>query len=110
MAISFNQEEEIREKKGISIPFWAVLLIIFLVIVGAVVYFIFFQKVSEGEITSQESGLSQKDLAKLEEILNKLNEPLLQELTPSSFSFYSQETPTVPPEKAGRQNPFAPVE
>jgi len=109
MAISFNQEEKIKEKKGISIPFWAVLLIIFLVIVGAAVYFVFFQKVSESEISSQTSGLTQKDLTKIEEILNKLDEPIFKELTPSLPSF-SLETPTVPSEKAGRQNPFAPVQ
>lgn len=110
MAISFNQEkEENKEKKGISIPFWAILLIIFLVMVGVVVYFVFFQKVPESEITSQKSGLTQEDLTKLEEILNKIEEPMFQELSPS-FPAFSLEAPSVPPEKVGRQNPFAPVQ
>lgn len=109
MAISFNQENQEKEKKGISIPFWAILLIIFLVIVGVVVYFVFFQKVSESEITSQKSGLTQEDLTKLEEILNKIEEPAFQELS-SSLPVFSVEAPSVPPEKAGRQNPFAPVQ
>jgi cytoskeletal protein RodZ len=111
MAISFAPKEEKKEKKGISLPFWLIWVFLLIVILGPVIYFVFFQKIPESELIPkpETSGVTQKDLTKIENILKTLEEPLFQDLV-SVVPSFSLQPPTAPPEKTGRQNPFAPVE
>lgn len=109
MAISFTSET--KEKKDFSFPFWSIWIIIPIITLGIIIYFIAFQKFPDSEITPkpETAGLTQTDLNKMEEILRYIEEPVFKDLIPTAPVSFVQ-TPTVPPEKTGRQNPFAPVQ
>ncbi len=111
MAISFTPKEvETKGKRRFSLPFWLVWILIPILILGPVIYFVFFKKIPQEEIIikPETKGLTQEDLTKMEELLKTLKEPLFQSLTPAVPNFFLQ-PPTAPPEKTGRKNPFAPV-
>ena len=103
MAISFIPKEPKEEgkKRKIFIPFWVIYIIIPILILAPILYFIT-RPFPEDIIVP--TGLSMKNLQKLESQIKVLEKPSFQSLT----SVIPEEFP-VPKEKVGRGNPFSPV-
>lgn len=107
MAILFAKEE--RERKGFRFPFWGWWILIFILVLGPIIYFIYFEEIPENEITpATYKGLSKTDLEKIKKYFSIMEGQLFQDLIPS-IPISSDEVPSIPSEKIGRQNPFAPV-
>lgn len=116
MAISFGPEKrkEQREKekreKGVFIPFWLIWGLIPIIILGPIIYFIFFYQVPEKEIESRVSermkeGLTKEDLNRMEKNFKIINKEAFKQLESSVPEFFSQSlSPSA--DKKGRSNPF----